>query len=410
MNNRKNIILSLGLRVLTLFSKSLLLFYVFIKLPTESIGEFGLLASSVIIGTSILGLDYYTFNTREILKEKNISINLISEQFIIHLFTYILILPFSYLIFYYKILDIWLIWYFYILLILEHINTEVFRILINLQKPIQANISQFLRGGLWILALITGEFIFDQKINLGNIFLYWVFGSAGAFIFGSIFILEYKTDKYIINFKRIISGLKIAGIFFIGTILLRLNEFIDRFLIKSYLGLSDVGIYTFYSQITSVIQTLVSTGIILILYPKIINHYQKGENEYYQKYMKKLNNSILISGATLSIIIIILSYIYFSRLDNRDYIQNFETLIFLVMANYIILIATVPNYSLYVRRLDKKIVFGTTFSLISNVTINYFLIPIYGILGASIASFISAVIMFCYYKYQISLIREKNIY
>jgi len=74
---------------------------------------------------------------------------------------YIVLSPLTLLILPYADLPNFLIWWFFPILVLEHINQELYRLLIVLSKQVQASLLLFLRQGSW--ALTAAGMLVDES-------------------------------------------------------------------------------------------------------------------------------------------------------------------------------------------------------------------------------------------------------
>ena len=138
---------NLTLRGITILLKFALSVIVIKELSVADYGVFGLFQSTIVILTFIIGFDFYTFSSREILKKnaKTFSFYFIN-QLVFHLLGYIFILPFTYFIFKLGIIDLKYASLFIVILISEHLSQELYRILIILNKTVVATMVLFFRS------------------------------------------------------------------------------------------------------------------------------------------------------------------------------------------------------------------------------------------------------------------------
>jgi len=224
-----------------MLAKFLLIVYIGKYLTVELLGEYGLFVTTVTIAIFFLGMDFYTYNTRELIgQDKQIQLIFIRDQFIFHGLTYIVVLPLLFMVFLFDIISYQYIFLFYFVLILEHISQELYRLYTTLAKPIFANILLFLRIGIWVYVIIL-LWIYDVKDtkNLYIIYLSWIIGSSLSVILGFGYLFRiYKSNDFFkkIDWKWIANGLKISIPFFIGTIAYKVIEFSDRYMIDIYMS------------------------------------------------------------------------------------------------------------------------------------------------------------------------------
>ena len=133
-------ILNLLFRSLAISGRFLVLIGIGRYLSETELGTYGLFYTSVILAIYVIGLDFYTFNTRELIAaEPAQRLPLLRDQMIFHLLAYLLIIPLLLPLFYYNMIPFRYMLWFYLILICEHLSQELFRIFTALSKSIFAN-------------------------------------------------------------------------------------------------------------------------------------------------------------------------------------------------------------------------------------------------------------------------------
>ena len=207
--------INLALRGITLGSKFLLSIYLVKFLSLEANGEYGIFVATTSMLTYVLGLDFYSFNNREILQENSLeSGKKIKNQFFLFTLVYLLVLPLLYVFGLFDFIGKKYILLFYLILIFDHISIELYRLLVVFSKPIQANMNLFLRTGIWILVLIFAwHYDFKDLKNLKSVFNLWLVGSFLSVVYSifSISTVGVKIPwKEKMETKWILKGLRIA--------------------------------------------------------------------------------------------------------------------------------------------------------------------------------------------------------
>ena len=176
-----------SLRLISILAKFTLFLFLGKYTDTASVGAYGMIATTIVMLTQILGVEFHYYNTREIQKKPvGQRGGLIKNQFALHLVTYCITFPFLIFFFIYEFIDYTFILYFYVLLFFECVAQELFRILAANQMPVQATVSVFLRTVPWVISTIV-LFFLDSQIKIVNTILFtWIFSSLSAVIF-SIF-------------------------------------------------------------------------------------------------------------------------------------------------------------------------------------------------------------------------------
>jgi O-antigen/teichoic acid export membrane protein len=278
---------------MTLASKFLLMLFMARYLSPEEVGIYGLVMTTIIISIYFLGLDFYVINTREILARTNSreKARLVRDQLAFHGVVYIFVLPMLLVVFMAGLLPWKYMVWFYVLLVLEHLSQETARLFFTLSLPVVANTVLFFRSGAWAYAVIGVFFVLEGTQQLTTIWMGWTTGvliSLGLSVYYLKQALDFShVDTHPVDWKWIKIGIKGALIFLTASIALKFIEYLDRYFIQYYLGEAMVGVYTLYMSAAKVVESFVFTGLISILYPKIVTSYQQGHIEEYRRLMKK---------------------------------------------------------------------------------------------------------------------------
>ena len=274
------------------------------------------------------------------------------------------------------------IFLFFSVSIIEHLNSEIFRLLLALRKTVIANLLFFIRNGLWPLGILI-LYYFNFQFNISILLSYWLYASILALIIGLIFLRKkYKLDLSLIDKKTIIASYKYAFIFFIGTIAYKIVEFSDRYFIDYYLDKESVGVYSLYSQFGSVLNTIIFTIVISIGYPKLLKAIYSNN----LKQIIKERNNMLMEIVIISILTLLGGYLILDTLlaiiDKPLYFK-FNYLFYLVIiSNIIFNLSYVYHFIMIGYQKDFKITILTLIGAAINIILNIILIQKYGIIGA----------------------------
>lgn len=388
---------NLLLRSLTLLSKFILMFFMARYMAPEDLGIYGLMTVTISISLYFLGMDFYIFNTRELLaQEEQDRGRLVRDQIVFHLLVYVFVLPLLLFIFAFGFLSWKYVGWFYALLVLEHLAQEANRLFITLSRPMMANVVLFLRSGIWVYAVLVVIITNEHARNLKIIWFGWILGLLLCLIL-SAYALRYldwhKSWKHPVDWNWIRSGVLSSLPFLGSTIALKGIEYADRYFILIFSGEAIVGVYTFYINITNIVQIFVSTGIIMILYPEIIKAYQDGEMEKYRFLMRRLCFGTIGGSVILSFVVAIGIQPIILLINKQIYMHYLTAYWVLLISGIVSLIGQIPHYALYVRRKDGEILLSTIIALVAVLIMNILLVPKYGITGAAYSTLAGIIIM-----------------
>lgn len=377
-----------------MLAKFLLIIYIGKYLSVSELGEYGLFATTITIAIYFLGLDFYTYNTREILaKQHDERLKLIRDQFVFHLLVYVVILPLLLTVFAMGIIKTEFIVYFYLILIFEHLSQELYRLFTTLKKPVFANVLLFIRTGVWVYVLIMFWLLgVESLMNLIVVWYGWAIGSFLSIVLGIIYLNREYTFSSLSNnvdWGWIINGIHISIPFFIGTLAYKIIEFSDRYMIDYYMTKADVGIYTFFGGIANTVNIVVFTLVIMIYYPLLVEQYQNAQIDKFKQTLKIFSSKTLITSLGVSVILLLLVWPVLEYMDKVEFQNSITVFWLLIVANIILNISMISHYHLYALKKDLIIRNATILGALVNIPLNIFFIKCFGLQGAAIATMMS---------------------
>jgi O-antigen/teichoic acid export membrane protein len=233
--------------------------------------------------------------------------------------------------------------------------------------------------------------IFVQVLTV--FFGYGVFGLVGGFVAGMIvaFVIElYFFDLHLARFRwdHVKSLSTFSFWLFLTSSGVMVYSYADTVMIGYYMNNSDVGIYRVVMQFTS-IATLVTTSLQTTLWPRI-SHWGKNGN------IKPVESSLsraITYALLLAIPICIGGILVGDKLLYYFYGAEFSQGYFVLVVMLIVQIINIFQlfFLTYLSALDmQKNAFKVTFIAATvNIVLNAVLVPVIGIEGAAVSTFIS---------------------
>jgi O-antigen/teichoic acid export membrane protein len=388
----KTSVYNLTLRSLTLVSKFILVLFIARYLSPEELGIYGLVSVTIVMAIYFLGMDFYTYNTREILAGAEADqARLVRDQLAFHGVVYLAVLPVLLLVFIGGFLPWRYIGWFYVLLVLEHLSQESHRLFLILSRSVIANMILFLRSGAWVYAVLALIYFKADTKSLTTIWSGWIIGVSLSLALSVYFLrtLDWrKARRSPIDWQWIRRGLKKSLIFFGASMTMQAVQFAERYIVKYFNGEAMVGVYTFFANIANVIPTFIFTGIIAILYPKIVSAFQKGKHDEYRELMRKMGTGVISGALILSVIAVISVRPVLNVVGKSIYNDHLAIFWIMIMSVSIMITSFIPYYGLYVRRLDRYILISTVTAVGVGLIFNLLLTPIFGIIGTATSTLI----------------------
>lgn len=372
-------------------SRFILLFYLVKYLSPAEVGIYGIIYATILIALIALGVDFYKHNSREILaRNQQDWFMLIRDQFIFHGLVYFIVLPLLLLIFFFGFIEWQYVFWFYILLVLEHVLQELSRILVTIYRPLGSTWVYFFRTSVWVYPLIFCMYLLPETRSLQSLWMAWIVGDLIALVVGIAYLkhLEWRTSlKKPIDWQFVYQGMMVGGRYLGATLSLWGIMTIDRYFLKHYHGNQTVGLYTFYISIARSIWLFCDATISVFIKPKIIASYQLGNFQEYRRLFKNYTWGIIATVFLLSVPLAFGIYPIISLINKPFYVSDLPTYWLLLAAMSILILGLIPNFALYVRKMDNIIIYSTISGFAVALILDMMLVPRYGPWGAAVANF-----------------------
>lgn len=162
---------------------------------------------------------------------------------------------------------------------------------------------------------------------------------------------------------------------------------VDRLMIKQYLGVAEVGIYTIGVQLSTILAILLAP-IQNSLFPKMMELYRRDYKEYYNFYLFS-NTLITQFYLVVTVISIFVVKLLFGYVYAQEYTPAIGVYSILAVSIFIKANGSLQTGHMTLKNITKKSFYKTLVSLVINIVLNAILIPRYGIDGAAIATLIT---------------------
>ena len=162
---------------------------------------------------------------------------------------------------------------------------------------------------------------------------------------------------------------------------------VDLLMIKYFMSYENVAVYSIASQISSLPLILIAPGL-AYLGPRISACAARKDYISLQRTLNKYNSWMSIFSISLGILVLFFTPFILHTLDN-SFKGAFLPLIVLII--FQILTVLLGPSGLIIATVGKPYVstISSIFILLTNVILNYYFVPIYGLLGAAISTGIS---------------------
>ena len=250
-----------------------------------------------------------------------------------------------------------------------------------------------------ILSLIS---IFSFVKTRDDLYIYFIIYVLSIFI-GNISLWFYL-PKYVKKIKikelNVFRHFKPTIALFIPQIAIQVYTLLDKTMIGTIIAdKAEVGYYDQSQKIIKVVLTVV-TSLGTVMMPRIANTYAEGNKKKIEEYMSKSFNMVFFLAFPIVFGIIIISDVFVPIFFGDGYIPVINLM--KVISPIILLIGlsnvTGTQYLLPTKR-QKEFTLSVVFGACVNFSLNMFLIPRYGALGASVGTVLAELTVSCIQAY-----------
>ncbi len=161
---------------------------------------------------------------------------------------------------------------------------------------------------------------------------------------------------------------------------------IDQVMIKEMLGAEEVGLYAAAVKLSEA-WYFIPMAITFSVFPAIVNAKKQNKALYYQR-LQKLYDFMIWLAIAIALPITFLAPWIIELLYGKEYLEASNVLSLHIWAGVFVSLGIASSRWFVVENYVKKSFYRGLLGLVVNVVLNVLLIPIYGILGAAIATLI----------------------
>lgn len=353
--------MNISLRGATLGTRFLFIFFLAKYLEPASVGYYGLFTVAVGYALYFVGLDFYTYVTREILKVSHHERGgMLKNQAALSVILYFALIPVGLLFLKNSGWPDHLAWWFFPILLLEHFNQEMSRLLAALSEQITASVALFLRQGSWAIVIVGLMTLESSSRNLATVMALWTCAglSAAALSIWKLKQLKMGGWRAPVDWSWIKKGIAVSVAFLIATLALRGFQTLDRYWLEALGGIEIVGAYTLLLGVAGALMVFLDAGVFAFILPALIAHFHRQEHEAAHAKVRKMLLQTLVLSAGFGLVSWLLLPYLLDWINKPAFKNSLFLYPWLLMATVINAIGLVPHYALYARNRDKPIIYS----------------------------------------------------
>lgn len=361
MLNHSFRLLNIGLHGLTLVTRFLFIFCLAKYLDPAQVGYYGLFTATISYAMYFIGLDFYTYVTREIINTHSEQRGrLLKAQAALSGVLCLAFFPFAAFFLHQSDWPGNLIWWFFPVLLLEYFNQEVARFLVATSKQITASVILFVRQGSWAIVAVSLMTLHTPSRNLDNVMALWVTAGVIAAAIGLREVWKLRMGGWgiVVDWAWIRRGIGVSIAFLIATLALRGIQTGDRYWLEALGGIEMVGAYVILLGVASTLIAFLDAGIFAFTYPVLIKlSHQQAHAAAKTKVFQMFIQTLVLSAIFALVSWLALPYLL-GWIGNPIYLSAQHWYPWLLMAMVLNALSMVPHFALYARGQDRQIIFS----------------------------------------------------
>ena len=364
------------LRIATLATRFALIFILAKYLDPETLGYYGLFTAAIGYALLCVGLDMYTFTTREILGiDSGSRGSLLKNQIAVVSLIYLGLVPFTPYLLATAGLPSSLINWFIPILILEHVNQEIFRILVVLSRQLTASVLMFVRQGTWAIAAAILMALDDSTRGLKTVMVLWTLAGVTAVGAGvwQLYLLRLGNWRAAVDWKWVARGLRVSSVYLIATLSVRAIQTFDRYWLGDLSNLQVVGAYVLFFGVISALAVFLDAAIFSFRYPVLISLAKVGEYDRIRSHVRIMAGQTIAACAGFSIVSILLLPYLLDWIGKAIFLEELDIYYWVLAAAIAYSLSMIPHYALYAIGKDRVIVSSHVAALALFIVSTWFL-------------------------------------
>ncbi|WP_151672736.1 lipopolysaccharide biosynthesis protein [Patiriisocius marinus] len=385
---------SLFLRMSAMASKFVIFTILSKYFDTDTYGVYSLQATTITIAIFILGFDFYNYAIRDILLNKERTATKVLTAMSLYAVSYVLFAVIGYVLFNQIDYFAQYTWLLIGICITEHLNQEIYRLLLAFKKVLVANILLFIRVAGWTLYVLYKLLLEEASLGIAEILIIWLSFNAMTLVLTLIiFAKPLITNLKVATWDKswLIKGLKVSVIFYTATIFLKIIEYSNRYVVEAVLDESAAGIFSFYSNFAMVVTIYVSTIVVSYELPDLI---ESSTTDNFVNKLKRYKKLLFLHAAIASVVVVICMYPILIWQGKTEFIALWPLLLFLLGGAYLMNVSLLYHAYLYIKHREKKLLEIVIISGIINIIATWILTYYYGLYGAASAFLVTAIVIF----------------
>lgn len=359
-------VLNVGLRLVTMASSFGLTFALARFLAPAEFGLYGLFIATVAASIYAVGLDFYTFSTRELIRaDRSQWAMFIRSHAALAVVLYAVVVPLLMLLFAFGLLPWSLALWLVTLLVIEHLSREVSRLLIAMGQPLPATMMMFVRKAVWAWCLLALLVAVPASRQLQWVLATWFIAGVIACAMGIVRLRRLGINmRARVDWGWIRRGVKISTGLLIATFAVQCLTSVDRYVMQHVAGRDVLGAYVLFGGLAVAMASILDAGVFSFAYPRMVEAHHRGQVERFNRELRRMAASCLVVCVGVSLALWIGIDPLLSWVGKDVFVVHKNMLPWVLLATSLNCISYAPHYALYAQGRDRAIIAASILGLV----------------------------------------------
>lgn len=380
-------LLLMQIRGTSLVVKFALTLFITKFLGFEALGQYGLIAAASVMAPSILGLALMFTLTRKAVSQT-------TEEVVRGLHYYG---AYSALLF--AVLSLaavaaglytgeWLlVGAVFVVVFLEYLNIDLYGLLLNLSRPMLANVLHFVRTALWMVVFMGLAFFYPSLRTIEFLLLGWIAGSAlslAAFFWHTRDWPWRRPESMLPLGTWLRTEFRESAPMYKTGLATSASHYANHFIVTAFLGIEMTGVYVYFIQVISALSNLLQTGVLQVARPKMVRAAKADGAELRPLYLRTMRNAVMVAIA-MAAVTGPAFYLVTHALDRPLALEWFPIL-WVLLVVFVLGVVSETNRLVFYSTHEDRLVFRLSLaSIIIGLAANICFIYTLGLWGAALA-------------------------
>lgn len=285
-----------------------------------------------------------------------------------------------------------------LLLLVEHLNTDVVVVLNCRRRPRLANLLLVLRSLAWIAAYVGLALAVPALRNLEAVLAFWLAGSGAALLCFARACRDWPWRSALASspgaFLRPLRGGTRLRALVRGSRTLYLNDlantggqYLDRYIVGAFLGLEAAGVYFLFWSLANALGNVVNTSLLQVQLPTVIR--SRGDPRRQGRLLGALRREAALASLVLAAATAVLAHLAVAVVPDPRLGGHGPVLLVLLVGFVLRMVYEVEGVGFYSRHEDRDTLLSALLVLALSLATTAALTPPLGLAGPALAVVVS---------------------